>query len=63
MILEVDSKVEVDLPTEDRPWMGPYGALLKRYKELLSRTWRVVIWHVYREENMAADWIANLAAS
>ncbi|CAI0476840.1 unnamed protein product [Linum tenue] len=41
----------------------PHYILISQIRQLLSRDWQVVLKHVFREGNMAADYLASLGHS
>ena len=44
----------------NKPFDGkhPYGSVIARVQEFLRRDWQVVIKHIFRESNRAADHLA-----
>lgn len=58
IILETDSLSAV-MKVNNFEAIGPNNNLLAAIKGLLDRSWKCSIRHIYREENMCADWMAT----
>jgi len=63
LIVESDSKVLVDMITENCNFGGTTPTLVKRIQQLLSLSWTVKITHTWREGNKSTDWLANFSIS
>jgi len=63
LIVESDSKILVDMITENCNFGGTTPTLVKRIQQLLSLSWTVKIIHTWREGNISADWLANFSIS
>jgi len=63
LIMESDSKILVDMITENCNFGGTTPTLVKRIRQLLSLSWTVKITHTWREGNKSADWLANFSIS
>ncbi|KAH9723430.1 putative leucine-rich repeat receptor-like serine/threonine-protein kinase [Citrus sinensis] len=57
--VEVDSICILHLVTTPMITSNELSPLIKSIKDLISRSWRITINHVYREANFAADFLAN----
>lgn len=55
VLLEVDSKVVVDMLTKTNGVKGYNGVSIERCLKLINKEWIVKITHVYREANIATD--------
>ncbi|RHN63570.1 putative ribonuclease H-like domain-containing protein [Medicago truncatula] len=63
IIVESDSKILVDMITENCNFSGTTPTLVGRIRQLLSLSWIVKITHTWREGNRSADWLANFSIS
>lgn len=61
VILETASLVAVTLLRRDGGSLGPYALLVEKCRELLRQARREMMCHIYMEENMVGDRIANWA--
>ena len=59
MDLESDSKVVVSLINGDSVRVDMNYNIIMQIKGMLGRDWEVTTYHVYREANYVADWLAN----
>ena len=59
LIVESDSKILIDLVTENYKFSGSVPVLVQRIRKLLVSDWRVQFHHTWREGNRCADWLAN----
>ena len=59
VILESDSRVVVGLIKGESERVDNNFNLIMQIKSMLGRDWEVEIFHVYREANCVADWLAN----
>ncbi|CAN1808083.1 Putative ribonuclease H protein At1g65750 [Linum perenne] len=57
--IQSDSAMAVSLLSKDSHNNHQFAALVERFKDLIARDWEVTIEHIYREANMAADFLAN----
>jgi ribonuclease HI len=57
--LESDSKVVVGLINGDSVRVDRNYNIIMQIKGMLGRDWEVTTYHVYREANCVADWLAN----
>ncbi|CAN1278424.1 Putative ribonuclease H protein At1g65750 [Linum perenne] len=58
--LQLDSRVAITLLNSDDRLRTQHGLEIEKFKELKGRNWEVVIKHVYREGNHAADHLAGI---
>ncbi|CAN1175878.1 Putative ribonuclease H protein At1g65750 [Linum perenne] len=58
--LQLDSRVAITLLNSDDRLRTQHGLEIEKFKELKGRNWKVVIKHVYREGNHAADHLAGI---
>jgi len=61
LIVESDSKILIDLVTENCKFSGSVSILVQRIRKLLALDWRVQFRHTWREGNRCADWLANFS--
>lgn len=61
MTVVTDSIVAYEGLSDSCSRTGFNGGLLETCKELMSRNWKVVLKHTFREGNMVAGWIRNWA--
>ena len=59
VILESDSRVVIGLINGDTVSRDRNFNLVLKIKGILGRDWEVKSFHVYREANCVADWLAN----
>ena len=59
VILETDSKIVVGIINGDIVRVDRNYNLVMQIKDILGRDWEVRLFHVYREANCVADWLAN----
>lgn len=59
VMLEVDSKVVVDMLKRPKGVKGYNGVLVDRCIQLINREWIVEIAYIYRKANNAANWLAR----
>lgn len=62
VIMESDSNEAVGLVCNVCPTIHPLAPLIQRTKEMMGKNWEVRMRHCFREENAAANWLANEAA-
>ena len=55
LIKESDSKILVDMTTENCNFGRTTPTLVKRIRQLLSLSWTIKITHIWREGNKSAD--------
>ena len=63
LIVESDSKILVDMITENCNFSGMTPTMVRHIRHLLSLSWTVKITHTWREGNRSADWLANFSIS
>jgi len=63
LIVESDSKVLVDMVSNNCKINGVIPSLIRRIQELLRRDWHTQVIHTWREGNRCADWLANFSFS
>ncbi|KAL9419174.1 hypothetical protein AB3S75_037017 [Citrus x aurantiifolia] len=63
LLAEVDSLCVTQLISKQVVVPNEFYALVGAIREIISRNWQVVITHIYREANSAADFMANTAHS
>lgn len=63
ILLESDSHNAVSLLTKNHSQTHLCRAILNSIKSYLQRNWRVQVYHIYREGNVVADWLANFLIS
>ena len=63
LIVESNSKILVDMITENCNFSGTTPTLVRRIRQLLSLSQTVKITHTWREGNKSADWLANFSIS
>ncbi|XP_019179206.1 PREDICTED: uncharacterized protein LOC109174424 [Ipomoea nil] len=61
LLLLSDSKQAVEWLNEQHVILGDCGTLIKWCKDWLEKDWSVIVEHIPREENAAADWLAREA--
>ena len=59
IILETNSKVVVEIINGDIVGVDRNYNLVMQIKDMLGRDWEVRLFHVYKEINCVADWLAN----
>ena len=59
VVLESNSKVVVGIINGDIVRVDKNYNLVMQIKTMLGRDWEVKTFHVYREDNCVADWLAN----
>ncbi|CAI0403203.1 unnamed protein product [Linum tenue] len=60
--VQTDSRTALELIRES-VGTHPHHILISQIRQLLSRDWQVELKHVYREGNVAADFLASLGHS
>ena len=63
VIIESDSKVLIDMVTNNCKINGTIPSLVRRIQEILQRDWHTQVIHTWREGNRCADWLANFSLS
>jgi ribonuclease HI len=63
LIVESDSKVLIDMVTNNCKINGTIPSLVQRIQEILRREWHTQVIHTWREGNRCADWLANFSLS
>ncbi|MCH88942.1 ribonuclease H protein [Trifolium medium] len=63
LIVESDSKVLIDMITDNCKFNGVVPTLVRRIRNLLALNWHVQFCHTWREGNRCADWLANFSLS
>jgi ribonuclease HI len=63
LIVESDSKILIDIVTNNYKFSGVVPTLVQRIRNLLALDWRVQFRHTWREDNRCADWLANFSLS
>lgn len=63
LIVESDSKILIDMVTENCKFSGSVPILVQRIRKLLVLDWQVRFRHTWREGNRCADWLANFSFS
>jgi ribonuclease HI len=63
LIVESDSKILIDMVTENCKFSGSVPILVQRIRKLLALDWQVRFRHTWREGNRCADWLANFSFS
>jgi len=63
LIVESDSKISIDMISDNFKFNGNIPVLVHRIQKLLKMSWSVQLNHTWREGNMSADWLANLSIS
>ena len=63
VLVEVDSLCVTQMISKQVVVLNVFYALVVAVQELLSRNWHTVITHIYREANLAAVFMANIAHS
>ncbi|KAL9417260.1 hypothetical protein AB3S75_040274 [Citrus x aurantiifolia] len=61
LLAEVDSLCVTQLISKRVVVPNEFYSVVVAIRELISRNWQVVITHIYREANSAADFMANMA--
>lgn len=60
LVVQIDNLACVQEQQEATPSRGEHTHLINKCLSLINGTsWTIKIIHVYREENRAADWLAN----
>ena len=62
LLIEVVSQCVVQMLNNLRLMTNEYSLLVRSIKELVHRSWHIIVNHIYRETNFAADSLANYAA-
>ncbi|CAN1753298.1 Putative ribonuclease H protein At1g65750 [Linum perenne] len=57
--LQLDSKAVITILTRREDPVHQYATEVLAFRELCNRNWLVEVRHVYREANMAADFLAE----
>lgn len=57
VLLESDSLVTINKINNRRTKRGPHHRLISAIRELIDRSWKCTIKHIYRQANMCADWV------
>jgi hypothetical protein len=63
LIVESDSKILIDIVTNNYKFSGVVPTLVQRIQNLLALDWRVQFRHTWREGNRCVDWLANFSLS
>nr|ABD32321.2 Ribonuclease H [Medicago truncatula] len=63
LIVESDSKILIDMISDNFKFNGNIPVLVYRIRKLLKTSWNVQLNHTWREGNRSADWLANLSIS
>jgi ribonuclease HI len=63
LIVESDSKILIDMISDNFKFNGNIPVLVHRIRKLLKMSWNVQLNHTWREGNRSADWLANLSIS
>jgi hypothetical protein len=61
--VESDSKILIDIVTNNYKFSGVVPTLVQRIRNLLALDWRVQFRHTWREGNRCTDWLANFSLS
>jgi ribonuclease HI len=61
LCVEGDSKLLIDMVTNNCKTNGTTPSLMRRIRNLLDRSWHVEIHHTWWEGNRSADWLANFS--
>ncbi|CAN0908256.1 Putative ribonuclease H protein At1g65750 [Linum grandiflorum] len=61
--VQSDPRADIAIFTKDSELDHQHAALVLQFKEFCSYQWEVHIFHIYRETNNAADYLANLGHS
>lgn len=61
LIVESDSKVFVDVITDNRKFSGTILTLVQRIQKFLNFSWTVQVNRTLREGNISANWLANIS--
>ncbi|KAF2301985.1 hypothetical protein GH714_031139 [Hevea brasiliensis] len=64
VLVEVDNSTVVEMVYANIIDVNAYASLLISIRDLLSRKWDIrALRHIFRENNMCADWMAHLGGS
>jgi len=63
LIIESDSKVLIDMVTDNCKINGTIPSLVQCIQEILRREWHTQVIHTWREGNKCVDWLANFSLS
>ena len=63
LIVKSDSKVFIDMVTNNCKINGTIPSLVQRIQEILRREWHTQVIHTWREGNICSDWLANFSLS
>jgi len=61
LCVESDSKLLVDMITNNCKMNGTTLVLIRRIQNILNRNWKIQVHHTLREGNRSVDWLANFS--
>ena len=61
LCVESDSKLLIDMVTNNCKMNGTTLVLIRRIQNILNRNWWIQVHHTLREGNISADWLANFS--
>jgi len=61
LCVESDSKLLIDMITNNCKMNGTTLVLIRRIQNILNRNWRIQVHQTFREGNRNADWLANFS--
>ena len=59
--VESESKLLIDMITNNCKMNGTTPVLIRRIQNILNRNWRIQVHHTLREGSRSADWLGNFS--